>query len=234
LSPHRLIVTHDPHADWVATRIRRTGFWEIQSPRDIASLAESAQPLPATGTLLDVGANIGYYTLLFSHAGWRVIAVEALSTNRRAIETSLCLNPDLRAHVTLVGAAVGNPTGGESCVVRSQHTRNVGDGVMTCGPDVGACSRRNLCERVQLTTLDRILAEHAPAAIDVVKMDIEGAECAALAGGQSLFTRYRPSMLQLELKEAHVDACAPEQARQHGYRIGSQRGNDNNAVLVRS
>jgi hypothetical protein len=110
----------------------------------------------------------------------------------------------------------------------------VGDGVMTCGPDVGACSRRNLCERVQLTTLDRILAEHAPAAIDVVKMDIEGAECAALAGGQSLFTRYRPSMLQLELKEAHVDACAHEQARQHGYRIGSQRGNDNNAVLVRS
>jgi len=235
VSPHRLLVTHDPRSDWVATRIRRVGYWEVHSPQDVASLGESARPLPAAGTLLDVGANIGYYTLLFAHAGWRVLAVEALATNRRALETSLCLNSDVRARVTLVGAAVGNPTGEEACVVGSDSARNVGDGVMKCGPDV-ACAKHNpICERVPLTTLDRILAEHATTAgVDVVKMDIEGSECAAMAGGQSLFTKYRPLLLQLELKERHVDACAHEQAARHGYRIGGRRGNDNNAVLART
>jgi hypothetical protein len=36
LSPHRLLVTHNPLHDWVANRIQSRGYWEIMSPQDIA------------------------------------------------------------------------------------------------------------------------------------------------------------------------------------------------------
>jgi FkbM family methyltransferase len=214
------MATHDPKTDWVSTRIRRVGFWEILDVGDIGGLIDA--PARGPGVLLDVGANIGFYTLLFAHTGWAVIAIEAMRVNRMAIETTLCLNPDLRTRVTLVAAVVGNPVAGsgDSCVVRSQHSRNVGDGTLTCGPGLVCRLKSDTklgCDEVVLSTIDNLLSDLKPRAIDVVKMDIEGAECAALAGGQSIFTKYRPALVQLELKEPHVNTCFHEQAALHHY-----------------
>merc|ERR1719436_1287957 len=92
--------------------------------------------LPSNGTFLDIGANLGYYSLLFAHKGYKVIAVEPMTRNRRAIEASLCLNPDLRGRVTVIPAALVAPdeVAGRHCVIRSTNlAANIGNGYLKCG-----------------------------------------------------------------------------------------------------
>mmetsp|Transcript_18233 Transcript_18233/g.43127 ORF Transcript_18233/g.43127 Transcript_18233/m.43127 type:complete len:204 (-) Transcript_18233:139-750(-) len=175
---------------------------------------------------------MGFYTMLFAHAGFSVIALEPLAHNRLAIEASLCLNPEVAARVRLVPVALGVPVADSACVVESSTVSNRGNGVMRCGPGM-ACprTRRKVCESVRLRRLDDVLSELAPRSINVVKIDVEGAECQALEGGQSLFTAYKPRLIQMELKMRQVVRCALEQATKHGYRFGTKRGHDNNAVM---
>lgn len=235
--PFRLMITHSPYRDWVATRIFRTGMWEISEPADMGGALKDAIPMPRNGTLLDVGGNVGFYTLLFASHGWDVVAIEALTLNRLAIETTLCLNPTLVPRITLIAAAVGNPAAGgdEKCVVKSDSGRNVGDGRMTCAPGAQCPpgDDHRVCETVPLARIDALLSQHGVRSVDVVKMDIEGAECQAFAGGQALFERLRVPRIQVELKEPHVAACFAEQARLHGYAVTPPMSVDKNAVMYR-
>lgn len=218
----------------VSRTIAKTGQWEILDPRDLAELAGSELPaLPAT--FVDIGANMGYYSLLFAHAGFRVIALEPLEHNRRAIEASMCLNPRIAPRISLLPVALGEPTGTSACVIESSSEKNRGNGVMRCGPAM-ACPRgaRTVCEVVALRRLDDVLADPSlrVTSVDVVKMDVEGSECTAMAGGQSLFEKWRPKLVQVELKQRRVRTCALAQARKHGYTFGEKRGHDQNAVMV--
>ena len=84
-----------------------------------------ASMLPITlpkhgGVFLDVGANLGYYSVLFASRGWRVVAVEPMARNRAALRASLCLNPHLTASVSLHSRALVSPSqSGLRCVARS-------------------------------------------------------------------------------------------------------------------
>lgn len=222
--------------DIVSRQIAKRGYWEIRDPSELATLAGVHSFLvPAAGrTFLDIGANMGFYTFLFAAAGFDVIALEPLAHNRRAIEATLCLNPALARRVNLVPVALGTPRSeSEACVIESSTVNNRGNGVMRCGEGM-ACGRggRKVCEVVRLRRLDAVLAELRPRSIDVVKMDVEGAECDALEGGQSLLRTYRPALMQIELKMPKVVACALREAAKHDYRFGTKRGHDNNAVMA--
>ena len=124
----------------------------------------------------DLGGNVGAYTFLFASAGWRVVTVEPMSHNRRAMEATLCLNPSLRERIRLVPAALAPRRGMGSCVAHSD-VRNSGNGVLTCGKAAAHinCSRAldrlscgvapsalshsfGTCEPVETRTLDEVLA----------------------------------------------------------------------------
>lgn len=224
------------HHDIVSKTIAKNGYWEITDPRDLGTLGGAELP-PLPATFMDIGANMGFYTLLFAHAGFRVVSLEPLEHNRRAIEASLCLNPVLASRVQLVPVALGLPVGESACVIESTTVNNRGNGVMRCGPGM-ACGRqgRKLCESVALRRLDDVLADPHLGIdrVDVVKVDIEGAECDMLAGGRRLFDRWRPKLVQMELKQRKVAACALASARAHGFTVGTRRGHDQNAVMVDS
>ena len=82
-------------ADIVSKEIATRGYWELKYPSELLHLAGGSRgvELPRPGTFLDIGANLGFYTLLFAQHGYSVLAVEPMLLNRKAIETSLCLNP---------------------------------------------------------------------------------------------------------------------------------------------
>lgn len=80
--------------------------------------------------LVDIGANVGAFTLAAAAAGYSVIAVEAMAMNQHALRASLCANPGLAERVTLIPSAVGRDA--TRCALHSL-VGNVLDGTVRCG-----------------------------------------------------------------------------------------------------
>ena len=158
--------------------------------------------LRPSGVALDVGANIGFYTVPMAirakEIGSRVIAVEPVGSNAEWLRYNLALNGCLdvtqvleiglgneRGQVEIVftddfaaGGVVGNATFGSRELYGSQFPRTV----------------------VQRETLDRIW--HDRGRIDIVKLDIEGHELKSLEGGRETISAHRPVLL-IELNREH-------------------------------
>lgn len=231
--------------DKVSKSIMRDGHWEIDDPAELARLAGTTPPAHAT-VFLDIGANLGFYSLLFAKFGYQVVAMEPMYQNRRAINASLCLNPDLRERVRVLPVAIGHPgaisgasaDSAVTCIVRSSTNKNLGNGIMECGPKATSCATSDPhllarhCDVVQMVSLDEMLRRLRLPTVDVVKIDVEGAECDVFAGGQQLFATYRPQLVQVETKQRHVAKCFRRLAAQHKYRIGKLAGHDMNRVMA--
>jgi FkbM family methyltransferase len=157
------------------------GRYEPEVTRCFMALVKSGM------TVVDVGANVGYYTLLASRLvgdEGRVYsfepyppAFEALVAN---IEANECHN------VTVVPAAV------------SDHSGMSGFHVDPYGAE-GYLASAESDMVVPCTTLDDYFGALGWPAVHLVKMDIEGSEPAALRGMRTLLQRNPGLMLIMEL-----------------------------------
>ena len=159
--------------DWaVGARIAVRRSYE---PHVTAALARYLLP---GSVVVDVGANIGYYTLLAATKigpSGKVIAFEPSRENCALLQRSLVAN-----HVTnvvLVPFAVADLDG----AVRYGMDDSNGRITLDDRPEL---------RQVRAVTLDRALAREPR--LDVVKIDIEGAEGRALRGMRGLLLRHRP------------------------------------------
>ena len=145
-------------------------------------------------TVYDVGANIGYMTLMIAHAtghSGRVFAFEALPANVERIRKNAALNR--LTNVTVVSAAVADKTAPVTFLVHD----SAGMGKTT---DSGG--GRNEQFRTEITipglALDEFVYRQGNPAPDAVKMDIEGGEVLALPGMRRILEEHHP-VLFLEL-----------------------------------
>ncbi|HEY0371125.1 MAG TPA: FkbM family methyltransferase [Thermoanaerobaculia bacterium] len=131
----------------------------------------------------DVGANAGFFTLLASKLAGpsgAVYAFEPMERNLRYIREHLRLNRTGNVHV--VPMAVSDRTG----PVRFAAAHNPAMGGLAASGEI----------EVQSTTLDEWASTMAPPSF--IKMDIEGAEHAALSGAVELLRSARPVILLSE------------------------------------
>ena len=152
--------------DAVSSALAATGRWELESIDALAAAAGwPALPPPASGAFVDVGAQLGTYSLSFAQRGYRVVAIEPMRQNVLALEASLCLNPELAPHVEVLHTAALGPAhattaavhGAPACAVLSpfRASHNVGDGRLECkrGPPAAAavppCARRHNGQLIQ-------------------------------------------------------------------------------------
>ena len=153
--------------------------------------------LTAGMTVLDVGAHAGLYTMTASTrvgSSGRVIAFEPSPRERRRLERHLALNRC--RNVAVQALAVGEDAGeAELFVVDGSET-----GCNSFRPPAGISGH---AVRVPVRRLDDCRAESMFGAVDLIKMDIEGAELSALRGAESLFQSARPVLL-CEIEEARV------------------------------
>jgi FkbM family methyltransferase len=131
--------------------------------------------------VLDVGANIGIYTLLAAKRGARVFAVEADPANAAKLRHHLDMN-DLGQQVTVFEMAAIDR---EGTVLLHRNPSNSGGSSLTVG--VGTVQVRGL-------TIDSL---NLPP-IDLCKMDIEGAELGALIGMRDILRRSAGMKLLIE------------------------------------
>ncbi len=138
------------------------------------------QRIRTGSVVLDIGALIGYYTLLFAKAAGptgRVYAFEPEPHNYALLGRNVEING--YQNVTLVNRAVTDRTGSVRLFISEE---NSGDHRSYASSD----DRESI--EIQSVALDDYF-RHLDIAIDVVKMDIQGGEYHALTGMQSLLSR---------------------------------------------
>jgi FkbM family methyltransferase len=147
--------------------------------------------LSAGDTVFDVGANIGFYSILFSAwvgARGRVIAYEPDPANLKLLERNVDLNgcQNVVVRPVALSKSCGSDVFSIDRITRS--TGHLGHGATYGGTIFGDASEDLI--NVVTSTLDEELADHG--APQLIKMDIEGGEYNALLGGAGLLQRHRP------------------------------------------
>ncbi|MGH7648176.1 MAG: FkbM family methyltransferase [Gemmatimonadaceae bacterium] len=133
-------------------------------------------------TMYDVGANVGYYTLLASHRvgpTGRVISFEPLPANVRLVERHLRLN---RVKNVLVQEVAVSDHDGRARF--APHASNA----------MGKLSDSGSVD-VAMVSLDSIVETARFPDPNLLKIDVEGAELGVLVGASQLLERARPSIL---------------------------------------
>ncbi len=136
--------------------------------------------------VLDVGANIGYFTMLSASLvgpGGHVTAVEPNDRNVRLLEASRRLNGF--GCVSVLQVAAGRESG--LLTLNTSHSNGTTSGL-------GATQRAVLAARtIPALRLDSVLDQDRR--INLIKIDVEGAEYNALLGTRETISRFRPAIL---------------------------------------
>lgn len=161
-------------------------------------------------TVLDVGANVGFLTVIAARlvgAGGRVVAFEPVPDNARQIRRNAKLNR--LGNIEVVESAVADRTGTATLVL----ARFAGGAALEGAdrpPD--ACGERT----VPVVTLDEWCAGASVPAPALVKIDVEGAELAVLRGMAGLLAGPRPALL-IEVDDPAVAGAEAKAAACGGF-----------------
>jgi FkbM family methyltransferase len=150
--------------------------------------------LPPGGTFLDVGANVGVFTLAASQVVGslgRVVAIEASPEIGGFLARNIAAN-DCR-NVTLITKAVSE-RGPRRVAFWPAPKERFGMGALA--PQFGATAIE-----VDTDTIDNILAALDIEHVDLIKLDIEGFEAAALRGANRLLSSKRPPAVIFEFAD---------------------------------
>lgn len=177
-----------------------------------------AQEVVNGGVFYDVGANVGFYSLLASSliGSGKVFAFEPWPVNVQF----------LRKHLTL-----NNVKNVETFEIA------ISDQVGTAffhGEETGAMGRLETTGslRVATSTLDSLIQEQSVAPPDCIKMDIEGGEYRALVGAANCFRRYRPKLfLATHGCRVHDECCRLLRAWGYELEFLSVEGNNERADI---
>jgi FkbM family methyltransferase len=164
--------------DIVIRDLLLTGSFEPKQTEIIKRL------LPNGGTFIDVGANVGYFSIVGATTlgpSGRVYAFEPVAD----IYKLLCRNISLNKlnNVTPVNSACFSSSG-EMAMMRD---------IDSAKSRLSPVAQEN--ETVQLTTLDAFVDEVGLERIDFIKIDAEGSDLEVLKGASRTVGRFRPAVM---------------------------------------
>jgi FkbM family methyltransferase len=166
---------------------------------------------------IDVGANLGEWTIPFARAvgpEGRVLAIEPAPRNAAALASTLAVNA--LHHAEIVRCAVGNRDGVAEFAVPLVSSARADTGTARIGP--ASEGYEALC--VPVRTLDSVAAKRGLDRLDLIKIDVEGHERRVLDGAAATLDRYRPSLVIETGHEGDGDRPAiHDRLRGLGYRI---------------
>jgi len=183
-------------------RILANGAWELHVEQVMLRFVRPGD------TVIDLGANVGYYTIILCAAvspKGIVYAFEAHPDLVRLLKATIHVN-GFGPLIELHGCAVSDQPGTLTLALSPDHygSGNVVPGGSNAGYDEGYPIRL----QVPAVTLDQTLGERIRA-VDLMHLDIEGSEPLALRGAQALIERSPGIKIITEwsvaMMGAHVD-----------------------------
>jgi FkbM family methyltransferase len=204
--------------DTIGRVLAASGEWEAHVTH------EFRRSLSAGDVCVDVGAHIGYYTLVASKLvgpHGNVFAIEASPRVYRTLTANLARND--AANVIALNVAAGAAEGTADlyeAAGESPGTSSLSPRILD-SPHVGRAEDYRSAE-VDVATIDSLVPRDLHARVRVVKIDVEGYEVEALRGLERIVGEGAPLALFVELSpEWSEEEPAPyveDLCRRHGFR----------------
>ena len=189
------ICTYDAKNDhYISKSLQTSGQWEGGLVDNIVECLLSHKD----SEFLDLGCNIGTYTLAVAHHGIKATAVDAVIDNLELLSKSLTVGK-LHDQATLIWNAISD---GYSKVGLTKYQGNV-----------GGTAIRSLTKDDKVITQTIKLGDLVPLFKGkrvIIKMDIETQEYNALLGGQTFFEAVDVPMIQMEINAHKTKDTGPK------------------------
>jgi FkbM family methyltransferase len=174
------------------------------------------------GVFWDIGANVGYFTLVAATAmqdRGQIVAFEPGNNAYARLVENLSLNP--HGNIKAFQVAVSDREGEAVLHVLG----DIADSSASLYPASQAGAQTEVCRTV---ALDHFRREENLSAPDLIKLDVEGAELAVLQGARELLAATPPLLLvEMEEKNLRAAGASREAIRQflagYGYRAAHLR-----------
>jgi FkbM family methyltransferase len=196
--------------DWVSNQVFWRG-WDGYEPDTAPLFFRLAARARVT---LDVGAYVGYYTILAAHANpaGEVYAFEPLPGVFRRLKRHIEMNR--LGNAQCVAAAVGDDDGEAEFF----HTQV---GIPTSSSlsfEFMRSTRELQSQKVKVITLDRFVRDRSLGCVDLVKIDTESTEPQVLRGMIDTLRRDHPTIICEALKDRGSEKLLEEILSPLGYR----------------
>ena len=151
--------------------------------------------------ILDIGANIGWYTFLFGKYGYKIISFEPSKLNNYILKKSYCLNKEV--NVTLINKGLYNEE--KICDIYNA-VNNEGNGIVICKDNetITKYFFQHKTGEISLTKLNNYLPFLLTKKVALIKIDAEGSEGKAFEGGIELITKYHVPFIYLEFTPTYL------------------------------
>ncbi len=204
--PRFSIDTHDP----VAQDIYVSGSvhagkeqWDVFVWNSMVSLLQQHGTPGHTPLVVDVGANLGYFSLAAASLGAHVIAFEPMSRNARKFSKSVQRNK-FEERITLFQNVVWDDVASVRLSLQPTDVSNQGNGRVTAeqpSKSTSSGSKDNDgvygVDYASTTSLSHVVLED----VDILKIDVEGSESVVIAGARRLICNFSVKHILMEFTE---------------------------------
>jgi len=152
---------------------------------------------PSEALFLDIGSNLGTFSMAMAALGYRAIAFEAMPINQKAIKHSACAN-NFQSHLHVIESGVGRDQ--VDCQIYAVPN-NAQNGIVSCNgvAPLAGCVK---VDDIKVNTLDKLLGDSLRllrGKVGVVKIDVEGFEPWVIDGGREFFSSASPAYIMTEI-----------------------------------
>jgi len=208
---------HDPKLEIISRAIKEKGCFECPI---LNSLLSALKKLPQQASFIDIGGNIGMYSLYAASYGYNAVTFEPMKLNQERMCESIRLNTGFEDRVALIGAAMTdssstskyvnfNTRGFKKYLVK-RGDLNYGSGtVREIKSDNVPSGNRGVDYALSATVDSLQVTSHLPqpGSRIVLKVDVEGFECKAISGSLDYLSKVQIEYAAIELGYVRMQEC---------------------------
>ena len=182
--------------DFLSNAISGSGSWETKETNNLLSLLDYYSRKKNIKRndiyVLDIGANIGWYTFILGNKGYNIISFEPSTTNYYILNKNYCLNNNTNIILINKGLDI------EETNISIYHPLiNIGNAISS--NDAHNSNIKNyIKEEIILTKLEKYIPYLVNKNLALMKLDIEGSEGKAIESGKELITKYHIPFIFME------------------------------------
>ena len=149
--------------------------------------------------IIDIGANIGWYSFILGKYGYNIISFEPSKINNYILKKNYCLNKEI--NITIINKGLFNEE--KKCYLYND-INNEGNGFIECDLNHNLSTSFKKTGEIVLTKLSNYLPFFNNKNLILIKMDIEGAERNAIDGGIEFITKYHVPFIFFEFSPTYL------------------------------